>query len=181
MKTKTSRFRFTPFSLALLVLLFSLSAVSLLAQSGSLVIKSKDGVSQLTVPAGWGEVSNLNDSAVIQATHPGLGIYVLVISEDKVDFVKPPKLADYLKHGLESLTSTWANSKPTSATSITVNGAPGLIYELHGEFNNLRMVFLLAAIETAGHFHQIGIWTTESKFAARKAMMMGVIDSFHEQ
>ena len=51
--------------------------------------------------------------------------------------------------------------------TIVVNGRNGLLYEIRGTINDLRVAYYFAVIDTDKHFHQVGIWTHDSEFAAK--------------
>jgi hypothetical protein len=146
-----------------------------------LVIDSADGVSQLTVPDGWHTAENLNNSATIQASYPAQNLYGIVITDIKANMTDSVTLATYARDRLGKLTESLTNITITGPQAITVNGKPGLMYEVHGEISNLKAAYLFAVVETDLHFHQIGVWTLETEFAAKRSTMLGVVESLREK
>jgi hypothetical protein len=145
------------------------------------VVTGKDGVAQITIPEDWQEVTGLNANATIQVSNAPDGMYAIVISDTKADLSSSMTLDKYADLSSRKLTGSLTNLTETGPDSITINGEQALLYEIHGEISNLRAAYLFAMVETSGHFYQIGTWTTESKFADRRATMMSIIESLREK
>jgi hypothetical protein len=150
-------------------------------ESSSTVIESKDGVSEITVPAGWSEVTELNNNATIQASNPAQNLYAIVITDKRANLSSSTTLASYAETTSHKLSDTLTNMTQSGPESITVDGNPGLLYEFHGEIKNIKAAYLFAVVQTSGHLHQIGTWTLESDFVEKQSIMRGIIDSLHER
>ena len=65
------------------------------------VIKSKDGLSQVRVPAGWQEIDGLNDAAVLQAGNRQQKAYFVVRTFSKQDWPGDDNHRKYAKSWVE--------------------------------------------------------------------------------
>jgi hypothetical protein len=142
------------------------------------VLKSPDGKFQLTVPAGWRENSSLNDQAAIKAANPLEEMYVIVITEQKVDFTDDMTLDQYTSIIRDSMTSRLASPDSTPPFPVTINGNAGRQYEIQGEAKNVKLAYLVTTVETAAHFHQIITWTLRSRIDKNQTTLQKVAETF---
>ncbi|HEY3037143.1 MAG TPA: hypothetical protein VGJ66_00315 [Pyrinomonadaceae bacterium] len=142
------------------------------------VLKSPDGKFQLTVPAGWRENSSLNDQAAIKAANPLEEMYVIVITEQKVDFTDDMTLDQYTSIIRDSMTSRLASPNSSPPLPVTINGNAGRQYEIQGEAKNVKLAYLVTTVETAAHFHQIITWTLHSRIDKNQTTLQKVAETF---
>ncbi|HEY8188370.1 MAG TPA: hypothetical protein VIF64_20035 [Pyrinomonadaceae bacterium] len=142
------------------------------------VLKSPDGKFQLTVPAGWRENPTLNEKADIKAGNPIQEMYVIVITEPKTDFTGDMTLEEYSNIVRDSMTSNLTSPDSTQPVPVTINGRPGLRYELQGAIRNVKLTYLVTNIETDAHYHQVITWTLQSHMDRNRATLQQVAGTF---
>lgn len=143
------------------------------------ILKSPDGQTQVTIPTGWKEDKTLHEEAVIQARDVASEVCVLVFTESKDDFdeMTVDKYSELIRsHTMEAIKSP----QLSSPSRLTINGYPALQYEIRGSVDNVKLVYLQVAVESAQSFHQIVTWTTPSLFEKNRSQMESVIASFKE-
>jgi hypothetical protein len=171
------------------LVLFTMTIMLLIAANGcadetsegSKVITSDDGFCQLEIPNDWSLRSDLNDYANIQAANLKKEVYVITISEYKIDFADDTTLESYsditYQTFVDSLTDPVMISGPTQ---LEINGRRALQYEIRGEVEGVRAVCLHTSVDGEKGFHQVLAWTLISKYEKNLALLRSVIDSFRE-
>lgn len=149
------------------------------AAKESTTLKGSDGVSQITIPAGWSESKTLHEEATIQASDILNEMYVLVFSENKDDF-EGMTVDKYSELTRSPILEAIKSPQLSSPLKLTVNGYPALQYEIRGSVDNVKVVYLHVAVEGPDHFHQILTWTMPSLFEKNRSHMESVIASFKE-
>jgi bifunctional DNA-binding transcriptional regulator/antitoxin component of YhaV-PrlF toxin-antitoxin module len=142
------------------------------------VLKSADGKFQLTVPAGWREHGGLNDKADIKAASLINEMYVIVITEAKLDFTDEMTLDQYTTITRDSMVSNLASSDATPPVPVTINGNAGRQYEIQGAVKNVKLAYLVTTVETAAHYHQIITWTLRSRINENQMTLQQVTETF---
>lgn len=143
------------------------------------VIKSTDGLTQVTVPQGWKAMKGLNDEASLQAAYPQKELYVIVMTESKEDFDKMT-MEKYSKLTRGMIFEALASGKEEKTGSLKINGNPALQYKLEGSMDNIKVVYLHTTVEGKKYFHYILAWTLRSKYEKNKDVLQQVIKSFKE-
>lgn len=143
------------------------------------VIKSTDGLTQITVPKSWKEMKNLNDEASIQAALARQELYVIVITESKEDFDKMT-VSKYSELTRASILEALSSAKEEKVDAITIDGRKALQYKIQGSIDNLKVVYLHTTVEGKDHFHYVLAWTLKSKYEKGKDVLQQVIKSFKE-
>ena len=158
----------------------SVGALSLLGRKVTppAVITATDGQSQLSVPAGWSKHDDLHDDAELQVANPVLEQYMIVLTENKADFVDTD-LEDYTEIVLESVVATAGGEEP-EPTSLTINGRPAVQYEVHGTVDNMKVVYWLTTVEGTENYYQVLGWTLDSKAEENRPVLQEVVQSFQE-
>lgn len=144
------------------------------------VLKSPDGKFQLTVPAGWQENLSLNDQAEIKAANPLLEMYVIVLTENKVDFSDEMTLDKYTDITRTSMTSNLSAPVSSPPLPVTINGNSARQYEIQGETKNVKLAYVVTTVETAGHFHQVITWTLRSRIDKNQMTLQQVTETFRQ-
>jgi hypothetical protein len=142
------------------------------------VLKSKDGRFQLTVPAGWRVSPSLNDQADIKAAFPSEELYVIVISEPKSDFTTAMTLDEFTKITRDAMMSNLASAESLTPALVSINGNPGLEYEIQGSVKNVKLAYLVTTVETPAHYHQVITWTLGSRLDQNRFTLRKVAASF---
>ncbi len=146
--------------------------------SGSVLV-STDRQSQITLPKGWKEYRELNDAAEIQVANLAQSMYIIVLSESKEDFDKMT-LVQHSTLTRKTLVKSITSSQVKGPERLTIGGNPGVQFEISGQFDNTKVVYLHTTVETPTHFHQILAWTLKSGFEKHRPEMQQVINSFRE-
>ena len=144
------------------------------------IIKSSDSRIQLTVPGGWSEQKKLNESAVLQAANPFQEMYVVVIEENKRDYVEHATLEEYTSLVRNRMISAVKDPQTTDPVSLVVSGHPAMEYLLDGSVEKIKVKYICTAVETPNHFYQIVTWTLPSLFQKNEARLREVTQSFKE-
>jgi hypothetical protein len=143
------------------------------------LITIKSGGIQITTPTGWKSVSDLNDSADLQASDARNRLYLIILSDKKIDFAEMT-LARHAKQTLAEIMVSLTSVTQNGPSTLKVNGNPTLQYEVRGTIENLNVVYFHTTVESSAHFHQIVAWMPISKYESHKGVMQEIIRSFKE-
>lgn len=149
------------------------------SQEAPEVITSTDQVCSVTAEGGWKPASGLHPKAQLQASNSYGDMYLVVFSEKK-DRYAGVTLDDYSEvtrgHILDTLTS------PSISTprQVTIDGNPGLQYDIHGYVKNAKFGYVHTALETPLYFHEIILWTPDARFERNHFALESAINSFKE-
>ncbi len=143
------------------------------------VIISSDGQFQLQVPSGWRQATDLNEKAELQAADRLREMYVVVLSENKMDF-EEMSLDKHSQITRENLVESLTSTETSGPTTLVINGSPAVQYFISGTVDNLRVTYLHTTVETSKSFNQILAWTLRSRFEQNRAELQDVIQSFKE-
>ncbi len=143
-------------------------------------IKFYNNKFQITKPARWMVLNNLNDEADVQMGNLFKEAYLIVFSESKLDF-------DNLDiHGYSELTrgfirNSLKNYREVSGPKRVTNGdLQGIQYEIAGSINHVRIKYLHTTLEGREHFHQVVAWSTNSRYDSNLLDYNRTISSFKE-
>lgn len=167
--------------LALLCLLL-LAAPCALAQekTAPLVVASEDGLTQVTLPEGWQRQQDLHQEAEIQVANPRRDLYVIVLSEAKMDFDNIT-FEEHSRFTREPLMKNLANAKLESGPKqLTINERPAVQYEISGVLDKIRVRYIHTTIDGATKFHQVLAWSLPSNYEKYHNELDAVINSFKE-
>lgn len=142
------------------------------------VVTSADKKFQLTVPAGWTRTSELHATAGIQAANKFKEVYVIVLSEDQVDFAADMTLDKFTEIIRNSLMTKYASPRATDVETISIGGNEARQYELRGSSDNTAVVIIVTTVRTPTHYHQILAWTLPSKWTDNQQILKEVTASF---
>lgn len=143
------------------------------------VLISKDGGSQITIPANWKEDAELHEKAVLQASDRLNEVYVVVLVDSKADFDNM-SVEKYSELTRETIMERISSPQMGTPSSITINGYPAMQCEISGGVDKIRIAYLHVAAETPKHFYQILTWTLPSRFDKNRSQLEEVIRSFKE-
>jgi hypothetical protein len=164
---------------ALLLVLAACQKVSDALSEPPQTLKSPDGTLQVTVPGDWSTKEKLNEQAVLQISKPGKELYAIVLTEPKSD-VPGMTLEKFSDATRTRQLEVMKNSSEEGPKKRTVNGLPAIEYVLKGEANGSAIVMKHVAVEGTKRFHQILVWTLQSKWDKEQAGLDAVIDSLKE-
>jgi hypothetical protein len=140
---------------------------------------SKDGHFEITVPGAWKEEKSLNDSADLQASHRPSEMYVVVLSEPKVD-LDNMTLEGHSKLTRQALIDGVKNPQVSPPFAIKVGDMAAMQYEIRGSMDGVNIVYLHTTAESPNFFHQILAWTVPSRFEKNKDTLQKVVGMFRE-
>jgi hypothetical protein len=143
-------------------------------------LTSADGRYEITVPGGWREDRELNAQADLTASNRLQELYVVILNENKQDFADDSTLQNFTWTKRESGMSYVSSQVTTDPMPIIINGYPAMQFEVHGVVDHMKIGYIVTTIETSGSYHYVISWTLESAFAANKAALQQVIQSFKE-
>ena len=143
-------------------------------------IKSDDGLSQIVIPPGWKIRSDLNEEADIQVGDLRNNGYLIVLSENKIDFDQ----IGYKEHSRltrEGFMETMEKGEVTSGPSeIEINHRKAVKFEMQGTVNGVKIVYFHITVDGEKAFHQILAWTVPSQVDKNRANINFVVNSFQE-
>lgn len=142
------------------------------------VVAGTDGVAEVTRPAGWVHTPGLNEEATIQIASPMRELYLVVLSESKVDFASGTTMDWYSTLTRDHMAQTGTIRHQSGPTRLIVGGYDAVQWEIHATVDMLNVVFLHTVVDTPGHFHQVLGWTLESRFEGGRGELQSTIESF---
>src|SRR5712692_10016191 len=142
------------------------------------VLTSPDGKFQLTVPAGWQERPSLQADASIKAANVLRKTYVIVITENKIDFASNMTLDKFTDITRRAMLSKVTEGDSTPPLPVTINGNEGRQYALEGVIDNVKFSYLITAVETTANYHQIITWTLRSRIDQSQSTFLKITESF---
>lgn len=143
------------------------------------ILTSKDGGSQITIPARWKEETRLNEEAALQASDVLNEMYVVVLKNSKEDF-ENISVEKYSELTRATFMERLSSPQMGTPSSLVINGYPALQCEVRGTVENVKIAYLHVVAETPEHFYQIVTWTLPSRFDKNRAQLEEVTRSFKE-
>jgi hypothetical protein len=150
-----------------------------LRRRGAVVGDSELGLAQVTLPAGWLPVTDLNDGSWLQALDPLRNRYLIVISESREDF---DPLMDAQEHSSRTRASLAASVRVLAVRGPQerqVGGFRAIQYELDALSDRTLITYLHTTVEGRRAFHQVLTWATRSWYS--RPMFERLLDGFVEQ
>lgn len=176
-------------------LLFPLAVVMLMTLGCSLIdqikkkadppkpprtVTARDGKAELTIPADWREMNNLNPEAGLQAGNPAAEQYAIVISEGKNTFADDMTLADFSDSVQENIKTALTDPVISETKKLTINGYPARQFEVAGSMQKVNARWIYTLVDAPKNYHQIMAWTLDSRYDQNKPVLMDVAASFKE-
>lgn len=149
------------------------------AEQETVVVKAKDGNSELTVPASWSKPPKayLNPEAEIQLGNDFTGEYIMVITDDKRDFAS---FTDYSEALIQNSRDLSSKFKSRGKTNLTIGGLPAVRHNYSATVEGLNAIFWHTAVDGDRDYHQVVGWTVVSMEDTAKPAILKAIDSFRE-
>jgi hypothetical protein len=143
-------------------------------------LDSTDGHSKLLLPPRWKSLPDLTDKGVLRAGNHADEEYVLVLTEEKVDFAVQADLSKYGEIVTGNMRQELMNPEIGQPKALTIGGRKALQYEVHGAVDLLNIAYLITVIDGAERYHQVIVWTKESKFKRARPALERTVSSFRE-
>lgn len=144
------------------------------------ILIAADGSCQLTVPGSWRKENDLNDDAVLQASHRFDELYVIVIPTSKADFTEEMTIDTITQMLRKDFSGNVPQSESTNPVSTFVNGNPARQFEMSGAVKGIKARYIYTVVDTPQKYYQILAWTLASRYETNKSKLLEVVDSFKE-
>jgi type II secretory pathway pseudopilin PulG len=144
-------------------------------------VTAEDGVSKIRVPKNWNRLPELNEAASLKYGNPRLEQYLIVFSEPRADFGSDMDLYTYNDTIMEKyFLAGIRNINIKLLGEINLNGMQGVKYEIRGEIDNIKIVYLYTAFASRNHFHQVLFWTLPTKWSDSQGIYESALSTFTE-
>ena len=140
-------------------------------------IASSDGKMKVIVPGTWTKLPELNKQASLQVGNKSREVYLIVITDAKVD-LDNFTLEKHHQQTRDRMLQTMKNASATEPVSLTIDGHPALQDELIGTEKGTNVVFLHTTVDDGDHFQQILAWTLKSRWEKQNQLLREVTGSF---
>ena len=173
--------RITPILTALAILLVAAVAAGAgLEAAADQTVTSRNGHSQLQVPAGWKSRPYLNRNAAIQVGDVRNKIFLVVVSDPKEN-LGPLSLAEHSKLSRNALLGRLNRRRPIAGPiEIEIGGRPAVQFEFEGQIEGVKVAYFHTTIDGETAFHQIVAWTKPANRKKNWPAINAVIRSFRE-
>jgi hypothetical protein len=149
----------------LVALILAGSTFAFAKDKPDLVLTSKDGHLQITLPDGWAKADRLPAAAQLMALNAAKHSYVELVSESSEDYAGT--LEEYAQNRKAFIVGKLANATATDLKKISVNGAEAFRFESHGVLKEakVKVAYTITVMKVGKNFVQVIAWTAESHFA----------------
>ena len=127
-------------------------------------ITSTDDVCSVSVSDEWEESYELSDEASIQVENNKKEVYFIVISESKDDVLDSIMLEDYKQLVIDTFCETLKNADIHQSVETKVDSFPATQTVVSGEFEKIKIVYLLTLVESQDHIFQVLAWGPRKSF-----------------
>ena len=139
-----------------------------------------DNLTKMRVPTSWNKHPEFTEVAGIEYANLQREQYLVVISEPKADFTSNTDVFGYNDLLQQNLRESLENLQVKYLGEVKINGMNGLKYELRGEIDNVKIVYLQVALEGEDHFHQLLFWTLPTRWRSNLGLFEEALVSFTE-
>jgi hypothetical protein len=143
-------------------------------------IASDDGKIKVTVPGTWTKLPELNKQASLQVGNKSKEVYLIVITDTKVD-LDNFTLEKHHQQTRDRMLQKMKNASATKPVSLTIDGHPVLQDELSGTEKGTNVVFLHTTVDDGDQFQQILAWTLKSRWQKQNELLREVTASFRSE
>ncbi len=134
-----------------------------------------DGRFQVTRPASWVLLDELNDAADLQMGNKLKEAYGLILSESKQDFAEQMTLAAFSERTRTDLLDSLTDVQLSGPQQISSNGSPAIRYDFTGTIDSVRIRYWHVVVDTGDDFHQVVLWSLPSRFEGNRADFESVL------
>ena len=139
-----------------------------------------DNVTRMRVPTSWKKHPELNDTAGMEYANLPREQYLIVTSDSKAHFTSSADVFGYNVYLERNLRNSVENLQVKYLGEVKINGMIGLKYEIRGEVDNIKIVYLQVTLEGENHFHQLLFWTVPTRWRANLESFEEALVSFTE-
>tara|TARA_R110002072_G_scaffold289831_2_gene457086 strand:- start:14534 stop:16948 length:2415 start_codon:yes stop_codon:yes gene_type:complete len=144
------------------------------------VLRSPDGLCEITVPGGWGpnaELATIQPTPAIQAANASGDSALLVRYEAKAD-LRPMTHDEYMNLITDNLASALGDPKRKPTIHWTSGALPAKSTEVSGFEGAGRMVYRIVTFETPDRYFCVVAWTTPTQEATVGPQLDAIAKSF---
>lgn len=139
-------------------------------------LKTSEGLVEISVPAGWVPLKNLNTEASLQAGNLRAEQYALIFFEADPE-PDPGLISEYAKVYVGALSSS---ANVSSGQNVKVGGLPALLVEFRETVDGYPVAYQHFTICGRHGYYQIALWTLTSREQAAKTNFRTLVQSFRE-
>ncbi|MEM7600193.1 MAG: hypothetical protein AAF357_02120 [Verrucomicrobiota bacterium] len=139
-----------------------------------------DGLAEVTAPGTWTAQDFDNDVASLQIGNLIGNQYLLIISEEKQEFVPEFGIQEYAETISEQMKEVVRNPGEPELIPMEIGGLVAFRRELEGEIDGMPIAYLNTFIEGEDHFHQVLTWTLVEMKDRHFPLFRTTVKSFRE-
>ncbi len=139
---------------------------------------SADVAVSFQLPEHWSTIDELHDDATFQAGNRLREEYLIVLTDNKIDYAGT--LAEHAELTSNSIINESQNSSRSDPKKLTINGYSAIQYEIACTVDNINLNYLHTTLEGQRGFHQVLAWTVRSKKAKGFVTFAEVLGTFQE-
>jgi hypothetical protein len=131
------------------------------------LVQAKDHSCQIFVPKPWLDAPDLNTEAVIGVKDPGEQKFAMVLTDTKEQY--HGSLSDYAHDTTRRMRDKLTAPQMDAPETITINGRSAVRQILRGEYDHLKIVYVITYFESETRLYQLICWSLESEANSAKA------------
>jgi acyl carrier protein len=140
------------------------------------VLVTKDGRHQITVPASWSSMPELNAEAGIAAASVLREQYLIVILEERSEV--EVGLVSYMEYTSDRMASLLKSSSQGKLTQLSIGGFPAQQRRITGQTEGVNLAYLHTCVATNEHLVQLIGWTLAGREDTAFPVLEKVVTSF---
>lgn len=144
------------------------------------VVLSRDGATQLTVPASWSTQHASNESLQIHVGMPAMGHLVSTWTDSKADIAIGMDLNGYGRLVRDDLRKRLPGSVVSDPLLLTIHGSSAIQYEITDMSDSLPFAVWLTVLETPRNYHRVVAMTDLHRAAESRKLFEEIIQTFKE-
>ncbi len=123
-------------------------------------VVSSDGRYSFTIGGRWREAAGeLSDDAILEVANDRADSYVLLLTEDKLNFSEGSTPVDYALLVFNSFEESYENVEMTDTDTLQSGGMEGVTMAIQGETEGIRVKYWIDCLENDGEFVRVMGWT----------------------
>ncbi|GEM_PF-2078125 len=123
-------------------------------------VVSSDGRYSFTIGGRWREAAGeLSDDAILEVANDRADSYVLLLTEDKLNFSEGSTPVDYALLVFNSFEESYENVEMTDTDTLQSGGMEGVTMAIQGETEGIRAKYWIDCLENDGEFVRVMGWT----------------------
>ena len=140
-------------------------------------VRFLDGKFEVLKPGSWSLRDDLNDQADLQMGNRFSDVYGVILSEDQTEYDSYVSLSDFSYLTREAFEEILKGIHQTGPENLTLQGQKAIRYDITGELEGMPVRYWHVVVESGDFYHQIVLWTRESRFERNAADFDLVLNS----